>query len=296
MRRVLIVIILLVVLGGLGVGGWLLTGPHLAERQIANLSGDAARGESVLRLGGCVACHTDIKNEGPLLAGGPGIKTEFGTFYAPNITPHAEDGIGSWSAQDFANAMTTGVGPQGTHYYPVFPYDSYALMTDQDLADLWAHLQTIEPITGAAPANEVNFPFSVRPVLAAWQTLFVQSGPYTPDPDHDEAWNRGAYIVNGPGHCVACHTPRNAFGARDTARHLDGSSSGPDGEKIPPITREALADAGYNESDIVFALTTTITPEGDSLGGSMGEVIGESMEYLSQDDLNAIATYLMSEK
>ncbi len=296
MRHIISFVAALLIIAGIGVGLWLLSGPHLPERQLAGITGDEARGETVMRLGGCVACHTDTKNEGAFLAGGAGIKTEFGTFFAPNITPHDQDGIGGWSEQGFVNALTRGVGPGGTHYYPVFPYDAYALMTDRDIADLWAYLRTVEAAPGSAPANEVSFPFSVRPALAAWQTLFLEAGPYQTDPDRDAAWNRGAYIVNGPGHCVACHTPRNFLGARDAARPLEGSTSGPDGEKIPPITREALQQTGYSQSDIVFALTTTITPEGDSIGGSMGEVIAESLDHLEDSDLEAIATYLMSDK
>ncbi len=294
MRRVLSVVIAVVFLGIAGIVTWLATGPHLPARTLANPDGDPQRGEMVLRLGGCVACHTDTANDGPFLAGGPPIKTQFGVFYGPNITPDEANGIGSWTLQDFAKALTHGVGPDGTHYYPVFPYDSYALMTNRDIVDLWAYIQTVEPQSVEAPEHKVGFPYSFRPILAAWQTLFVEAGPFQPDPNRDELWNRGAYIINGPGHCVACHTPRNVFGARNQSRHLEGSDSGPDGEKIPAITQAALDERGYSTSDVVFSLQTTITPDGDSLGGSMGEVISESLDHLDQPDLEAIATYLMN--
>jgi mono/diheme cytochrome c family protein len=169
-------------------------------------------------------------------------------------------------------------------------------MTEQDIADVWAAMQTVSPKSGGRLGHEIVFPFDVRLALRAWQNLFLDPGPFEQDPRRDDLWNRGAYIVNGPGHCVACHTPRNALGARDRDRHLTGSKSGPGGEKVPAITRSALKAAGWRETDIAWALRTGLKPDGDSFSGSMGEVVRHSTSWLTDRDLQALATYLMIEK
>ncbi len=174
-------------------------------------------------------------------------------------------------------AMTAGKAPDGRHYFPVFPYAEYTRMTDQDIVDLWAAMQTVPPAPGRAPTHDIDPPFSNRTLLAAWNTLFLQPGAYAPDPRRSEAWNRGAYIVTGPGHCVACHTPRNALGARIEDQRLAGTQDGPEGDRVPPITGSALRAAGWTAEDIVFSLRFGLTPDGDSLGGSMGHVISDSI-------------------
>ena len=272
----------------------LLSRPDIPSRDFTGLVGDAARGGYVARMAGCIACHTDSAGGGAFLAGGAPIKTPFGTFRAPNITPHPQDGIGGWTLADFAATLTRGTSPDGTPYYPVFPYPAYTKMTDQDIADLWAAMKTVPPAPGGRAEHDVLFPFHVRTALRAWQTLFLEAGPFEPDPGRGDLWNRGAYIVSGPGHCVACHTPRNIFGARLHDGHLTGSADGPGSEKVPAITASALRAAGWTEANIAWALRTGLTPDGDSLSGSMGEVVRHGTAWLSDGDLRAIAHYLMT--
>ena len=265
-----------------------------APRPEPAIEGDVARGAYVARVAGCIACHTDADGGGAFLAGGEPIETAFGTFHAPNITPHPEDGIGGWTLSDFMAAMTAGKAPDGRHYFPVFPYAEYARMTDQDIVDLWAAMQTVPVAPGRPPNHDIDQPFANRTLLAAWNTLFLETGSYEPDPGRSDSWNRGAYIVTGPGHCVACHTPRNPLGARIEDRSLTGTEDGPEGDRVPPITGVALRAAGWTAEDVVFALRLGLTPDGDSLGGSMGHVISDSTSWLSDDDLAAIAEYLMA--
>lgn len=293
MRVVVAIIALVVLLGGLGSGTYLFAAVP-PPRPSPPVVGDVARGAYVARVAGCIACHTDADSGGAFLAGGAAIKTPFGTFYAPNITPHPEDGIGDWTLRDFTAAITAGLAPDGTHYFPVFPYAEYTRMSDQDIADLWAAMQTVPPAPGNAQSHDIAALFASRTLLAAWNTMFLDPGSFVPDPDRTEQWNRGAYIVTGPGHCVACHTPRNALGGLDSGRHLAGTRNGPDGERVPAVTEGALQAAGWTADDIAFALRFGLTPDGDSLSGSMGHVVSDGTSWLSDDDLAAIAHYLMS--
>jgi mono/diheme cytochrome c family protein len=281
----------LVVLAALAV--WLLVPWRGAPPEIA-ATGDAARGEYVLRLGGCVSCHTDEQSDGAFLAGGRALETPFGTFRTPNITPDPETGIGGWSTGAFVRAMRAGVAPAGHPYFPAFPYTSYTNMTEQDVVDLKAHLDTVEPVANPVPEHALDFPFGFRPLLDGWRLLFFEDGAFEPDPAQSEAWNRGAYIVTGPGHCGECHTPRNALGARRHERFLAGTSDGPDGKPVPNITPHEDGIGGWSRSDIAFALQTGILPDGDVLGGAMSEVIDDATSHLTADDRNAIAEYLLS--
>ena len=281
----------LVVLAALA--AWLLVPWRGAPPEIA-ATGDAARGEYVLRLGGCVSCHTDERNDGRFLAGGRALATPFGTFRTPNITPDPATGIGGWSVGAFVRAMSDGVAPGGHLYFPAFPYTSYTHMTEQDLVDLKAHLDTVEPVANAVPEHALDFPFGFRPLLDGWRLLFFEDGAYQPDPAQPETWNRGAYIVNGPGHCGECHTPRNALGARQQDRFLAGTRDGPDGKPVPNITPHDDGIGGWSQSDVAFALQTGILPDGDVLGGAMSEVIDDATGHLTADDRNAIAEYLLS--
>ena len=259
----------------------------------AALQGDPNRGAYVARMAGCIACHSDFENGGRPLAGGPPLKTGFGTFRAPNITPDETHGIGAWSLNDFAVALRRGVSPDGAPYYPAFPYPFYSRMTDQDIADLWAAIWTVAPVAEGTPDRDLQFPFSIRDGLKVWRAFYFEPDPFEPDPDRDDIWNRGPYIVEGPAHCGACHTPRNLLGARIAERALQGASGLPDGGKSPPITEAALIENGWTRQDIVWALRTGLTPDGDSLGGSMGEVVRDGTQFLSDADLQAIASYLL---
>lgn len=252
------------------------------------------RGAYVFRAAGCYGCHTDEKGGGAPLAGGRALKTPFGTFYSPNITPHPEHGIGAWSDEAFYDALRHGVTPAGDPYYPAFPYTSYSGMTDADIKDLKAYLFAQDPVETANKPHELDFPYSMRFTLGIWKALYFEAGAFESDPAQDAAWNRGAYLVRHLGHCGECHSPRGALGAVDPDRELAGNPLGPDGGKVPNLTPLEGALAGWSESDIVWAIRDGLTPEGDYLGDSMGEVIEHGTSHLTADDLSAIAIYLKS--
>jgi mono/diheme cytochrome c family protein len=246
-------------------------------------------------MGSCVTCHTDQKNGGAFLAGGRPLATPFGTFYPPNLTPDPGTGIGGWTTGEFVQAMTEGVSPAGYDYYPAFPYTSYTNMTIQDLADLKAYLDTVKPVANPVRPHELNFPFGFRALLKPWKAMFFRAHGIEPDPSRSEAWNRGNYLVNGPGHCGECHTPRNQLGASDDSRKLAGTRDGPDGKPVPNITPHAPDGIGaWSPSDVTFALQTGILPDGDALGGAMGDVISDDTSHLTPEDRAAIAEYLLS--
>lgn len=253
------------------------------------------RGAYVFHAAGCLACHTDLKNKGAPLAGGRALATPYGTFYTPNITPDPEHGIGAWSEDDFLRALRRGLGPDGQPYYPAFPYTAYTGMSDADARALWAYLKTRAPAPRRNTPHALDFPYSVRPLMVAWKAIFLDAGVRVADAGRDEAWNRGAYLVNHLGHCGECHTPRNALGALKPGRHLAGNPSGPDGKKVPNITpheRDGIGD--WSESDITFFLKTGFLPDGDVAGGLMTDVIEYSTSHLSDDDRAAIAVYLLN--
>jgi len=257
--------------------------------------GDPTRGEYVLAMGGCVACHTDQKGGGALLAGGRALATPFGTFFSSNITPDPEAGIGGWTLGEFVRAMREGISPDGRHYYPAFPYPSYAKMTDQDLADLKAYLDTVAPVGDAVRDHDIGFPFNIRQTLVGWKLLFFEgAAPFTPDPAQSERWNRGAYLVRGPGHCGECHTPRNILGGPDEDRYLAGNPVGAEGEATPNITPHETGIADWSAVDLTFSLESGLTPDYDSFGSGMGEVVNEGTSKLTGEDREAIAEFLLS--
>ena len=240
--RTIFRLLLLLIVAGAASGFWLSAPERLPDEQMTAVTGheaDPARGERSFLIGGCASCHAakGAKDEARLvLEGGRTFPTEFGTFVAPNISPDPDNGIGAWSLEEFANAMMRGVAPDGSHYYPAFPYGSYARMTPGDVADLWAYLKTLPPSTRANDEHEVGFPFNIRRGLGLWKLAFL------PDPaepvisvDGDEL-QRGRYMVEGPGHCGECHTPRDRFGGLDLSRWLAGAPN-PEGKgRIPNIT------------------------------------------------------------
>jgi mono/diheme cytochrome c family protein len=273
---------------------WLFV-PFPATPPTIDVTGDPERGAYVLRMGGCVSCHTDSKGGGAFLAGGRPLATPFGTFYTPNLTPDPETGIGGWSTGAFVQAMIKGVSPEGHDYYPAFPYTSYARMSVQDLADLKAYLDTVEPVANQVPAHDLAFPFGFRALLKPWKVMYFREHTFEPDANHSDSWNRGAYLVNGPTHCGECHTQRNSLGAMERSRFLAGNSRGPDGKPVPNITPHPDDGIGsWSPSDVTFALQTGILPDGDVLGGAMSEVVRDSTGHLTPEDRAAIAEYLLS--
>lgn len=280
-----------------------MTGLALAVFVLANLSsasyaaaaGDAKHGEYVARLGGCHSCHTNPKKKDAPLAGGVELTSPYGTFHVPNITPDPETGIGRWSDSDFIHAMTEGVAPDGRHYYPAFPYTSYTRMTRQDLLDLKAYLDTVRPVRNVVRPHDLRFPYNFRFALGAWKWLFFRPGSFKPDPEKNAAWNRGAYIVTGPGHCGECHTVRNFLGATNENHALAGTKKGPDGNRVPNITPRSKEGIGlWSAKDMVDFLKTGTPPYGETVDFPMDAVVANSTSHWRDDDLKAVATYLLS--
>lgn len=281
-----------VALVGVAAGVYFLR-PVTGPARDLTLTGDVDRGNYLIRLAGCVACHTNNQAGTGFLAGGFGLETSFGTFVPPNITSDAVAGIGSWTVQQFSDAMSNGEGPQG-HLYPAFPYENYTLMSDQEIVDLYAALMATEPVATPAAESQIPFPFNVRLIMAGWKNLFFTPGRFEPEAGQSDIYNRGKYLAMGPAHCVACHTPRNALGALEWDQAFTGSPGGTGG-RAPAITAEALVAEGYDVETLVQTLKDGFTPGFDVLGGAMGEVITDSTSHWTDEDLTALATYLLTE-
>ena len=259
--------------------------------------GNVARGAYLARASGCIACHTDTENGGKPLAGGTPLKTEFGTFYAPNLTTDKEQGIGNWTQAQFAAAVRHGVSPEGRPYYPAFPYTFYTRLSDQDIADLWAAFLTVPPVNKNNLNHELSFPYNIRQGVSLWQLLFMEDQPFTPAITENKAYNRGKYLVESAAHCAACHSPRNLLGALDTKQLFEGSPSVLEGEgSVPAITAKALKQEGWTESDLSYALQSGVKADGDVFGGSMVEVVRDGTSFLQKQDRDAIAYYLFNRK
>lgn len=284
---------LVVVVIGAGVGLYMLSPVRGAARD-TTLVGDVERGTYLIRLSGCVTCHTDPKNKEAFLGGSQsaGLATPFGTFYPPNITSSKTAGIGNWSLAQFSDAMSNGEGPDG-HLYPAFPYDSYTLMSDQEIADLYAALQVTTPIDTPSHPHDVGFPFNQRFLMAGWKHLFFKPHRFVADTSKSDAWNRGKYIVFGPGHCVTCHSPRNALGGIDDGKALAGNPvKGGPGGRTPSLLAADLAKHEYTKENLPQVLVDGFTPGFDSLGGVMGEVIEDETSQWTEADRAAVAEYL----
>ncbi|MCE0504841.1 cytochrome c [Roseivivax sp. GX 12232] len=273
-----------------GVGLWV-TQPRAVEpARYADLTPDATAGEAVFTAAGCASCHHAPKAEGAdklVLAGGQSFETEFGTFRAPNISPHPEAGIGAWTLEDFAGAVTRGTTPGGSHYYPAFPYAAYARMAPQDVADLWAYMQELPESAETSAPHDLGFPFSIRASLGGWKMLYLSDDWVVTDLA-EGAETRGRYLVEALAHCGECHTPRNALGGLDLSAWLTGAPN-PSGEgRIPGITPGTL---DWSATDIAYYLETGFTPDYDSAGGHMVAVI-ENFAKLPASDREAVAAYL----
>jgi mono/diheme cytochrome c family protein len=257
--------------------------------------GDAKRGAYIFAAGGCDNCHTDRKAKTPPLSGGPALKTPFGVFYGPNISPHPERGIGRWSDADFVRAMREGIAPSGARYFPSFPFTSFTLMTDADLRDLKAYIFSRPPSDRPSKPHEVSFPFNLRFLQVFWRWFNFTPGPLVPDPSKPPEWNRGAYLANALVHCGECHTSRNRMGGLDRAMWFAGTADGPVGGPIPNITPEPVTGIGkWSEDDLENYLSFGIHPSGDVAGGLMGEVVEFGTSKLANDDIKAIKTYVRS--
>ncbi len=276
-----------------GVAFWYFTIPQIVpESALAPRTADLANGRAMFWIGGCASCHAVPKQDDRTrLGGGLGLKSPYGTFYAPNISPDPADGIGGWSEAQFVTAMTKGTSPSGQHYFPAFPYSSYQRMTYDDVRDLFAFIKTLPPVAGKVRGHDVAFPFNVRRLVGGWKLLFLDGGPFKPEPGQSAEWNRGAYLVNGPGHCAECHSPRNLLGAIVENKRFAGGPNYDEEGWVPNMSQKGLGD--WTVSDIAYLLKSGSKPDGDSVGSSMGEVI-ENTSKLGDDDRKAMAVYIKS--
>lgn len=290
MQRLAIALVILVTIAA--VAAWFAAAPRdigweTAEAAVA--PGDPNAGRIVFYESGCDSCHQSPGQDDPLkLGGGAPLATPFGTFYPPNISTDPNDGIGAWTVVDFANALLGGVSRDGQHLYPAFPYPSYRLMTTGDVRDLFAFLKTLPPVQGRAPSTRLRFPFNIRRAIGFWKWLYLKPPP-APPADASPSWRLGRYLVEGPGHCAECHSPRDALGGIAWSRRLQGGPL-PDGKgKAPALTPEALRD--WSREDIADALSSGFTPSGDTLGGPMAAVVRNTAQ-LPAAYRAAIADYL----
>ncbi|MDX8531182.1 cytochrome c [Mesorhizobium sp. VK25A] len=287
-----------IVLGGAaGAAGWVLSAPvRLDDGTVAQLGpGDAAKGKRIFYAGGCTSCHAKPGAQGDArleLVGGLELKTPFGTFVPPNISQDQKDGIGAWSEEDFANAMLKGVSPSGEHFYPAFPYASYARMKPADIADLYAFMKTLPAVAGKAPDHKLSFPFTIRRGIGLWKRLYLSPEPVIALPDGAPGKVlAGRYLVEGPGHCGECHTPRDFAGGVNKGEWLAGAVAAEGSGIVPNITPDGKSIKSWSEADIANYLETGFTPEFDSVGGAMVEVQRNTAQ-LTADDRAAIAAYL----
>jgi len=251
--------------------------------------GDAKHGAYLAKAAGCIGCHTAARKGAVPFAGGRALKTPFGTFYGPNITPHPDAGIGRWDGDDFARALRAGTGPGGAHFFPAFPYPSFTKITDADARDLWAYVSSLPPDATPSRGHELVFPAGWRFLAAAWQWLFFKPGVFVPDPARSAAENRGRYLVDALGHCGECHTPRNLFGATDTGRYLAGAKLA-EGSGAPNLTPTRLKK--WSDAELADFLSSGMTPDGDVVGDTMGEVIRNTTSQWTPEDLAAVVAYL----
>jgi mono/diheme cytochrome c family protein len=278
-----------------------LTSPHpLTAQDIPVHTADLENGKRLYNAGGCISCHApgpdlkDVAADSP--AGGKPLKTPIGTLYPPNLTPDPETGLGTWTETDFVNAMQKGLSPAGEHLIPAFPYSSYAHMKITDVLDIKAYLASLAPVKNPTKAPDILLAPVIRRGLGLWKYVGFDETPWVPDPSKSDSWNRGAYLVNGPGHCNECHTPRNLFMASDNSKKFMGGPH-PEGKGTVPSLRSLIERGRYKDvADLVLAFQN-----GEELGyshmssGGMGEV-QSNLSKLPEDDVKAIAEYVTSLK
>jgi mono/diheme cytochrome c family protein len=283
---------------------WVLTLPATVPASaLPAYTPNVDNGRTMFNAGGCASCHATPagepdKMDRTRLGGGLGLKSPFGTFYVPNISPDPSDGIGEWSEANFVTALWKGTSPWGKNLFPAFPYTSYQNMALADMRDLFGYLKTLPPVTGRTRRHDLMFPFNLRRLVGVWKLLFLHDGTFAPDPSQSAQWNRGAYLVNGPGHCAECHSPRNFLGAIVESQRFAGGPS-PDGKSfVPNITPVGLQhwskdDIAWSQSDIATFLESGMDPSGDYAGDVMAEVI-RNISLLDTADRAAIAAYIVS--
>jgi mono/diheme cytochrome c family protein len=275
---------------------WLLTEPRPAFSNSADAalkqSGDPAKGQLIFAAGDCASCHASPGQPNRLrLGGGLALASPHGTFRVPNISMDPVDGIGAWRTIDLANALLSGVAPDGSHYYPAFPYSSYAKMQVSDISDLMAYLRTLPAVSGKPPPHNLSMPFRVRRLVGIWKLLFFDHKPIVSDPARDASWNRGQYLAEAVAHCAECHSSRNLLGAIKPDTRFAGGQDPEGVGYIPNITPGRISD--WSEADIAEVLRTGSTPHHGRIGSSMTDVVTNTA-MLPQGDRNAIAAYIKS--
>ncbi len=248
--------------------------------------GDPALGKYIANIAGCVGCHTNNAANGTLLAGGVIMATPFGDFITPNISMSGQSGIGGWTDEQFAKALILGTNESGQHYYPSFPYNAYSNLSAQDIVDVFSWIKTVAPASETNRPHQLNLLAKFRQPISLWKSLYFK--PRTNATNSD----RGAYLINGPGHCAECHSQRNLLGGI-ISNTLSGNTRGPEGEAVPGISTSDLAQ--WTIEDIDLFLEVGITASGDSTGGHMADVIEYNTSFLTSEDRQAIAHYLKSE-
>ncbi|WFU19037.1 c-type cytochrome [Bradyrhizobium sp. CB3481] len=291
LRRILLGLVLIGA-AGFGMFWWLTTPAVVAAASLPPRTPNLANGQAAFNAGGCSSCHAVPNQPDRLkLGGGLAMPSPFGMFYVPNISSDPTYGIGRWSEADFVTAVLKGTSPDGAHYFPAFPYAAYQHARVDDVRDLFAYLKTLPAVSGKLRDHDVPFPFNIRRNVGVWKFLFTDAKPVVADASRSASWNRGAYLVNGLGHCAECHSPRNFLGGIVEAQRFAGGPN-PEGEGwVPNITQKRLGD--WSANDIAYFLETGQTPDGDTAGGSMVRVI-KNTSQLSAEDRAAIAEYVKS--
>jgi mono/diheme cytochrome c family protein len=260
-----------------------------ARAQSATPSAETiAHGKALVEAGDCASCHT--ADPAKPFAGGKRIDTPFGAIYSPNLTPDKNTGIGLWSDQDFRRALREGIAPSGSRYYPAFPYPYFTKLTRDDIQAIRAFLATVAPVNNSPPPPALRFPLNFRVVMRGWDWLFFKPGILQPDQQKSTEWNRGRYLVEGPGHCGACHTPKNVFGADRLSRPFGG---GLVGDQFAPRLDQAARSGlkSWSEDDIVEYLQSGRNGRSHA-SGLMAEVVANSTSLMSDSDVRAIAVFL----
>jgi len=262
--------------------------PSVVDHPLSRDPATIAAGKYLAAAGDCASCHT--AEGGEAFAGGRPMATPFGTIYSANITPDPETGIGNLTSAQFYQLLAYGADNALAPLYPAMPYTSFHIVTRADSDALFAYFMSVPAVEQPATPNAMSFPFDIRPLMFGWNLLFASRTPFEADPDRDAAWNRGAYLVEGLGHCGECHTPRNALGAKDVDSALTGARLGD--VMAPDITAAALAERGWTREDLVLFFETGASPQGSAFG-DMFLAVKNSLRLLTHEDRVALATYLM---
>ena len=258
---------------------------------------EVLRGAELYRTASCVGCHSPPFTDGEHLGGGRDLPTMFGVFYAPNISPDPDQGIGDWTEQDFHRAMREGRSPDGRRYWPTFPYMTYTNMSDSDISALWAYMKTQEPVDVPSTPHEVRARYRLPGLMALWQTIGFRQGPLETDPAQSEQWNRGRYLVQGVSYCDQCHTPRNRLGLIQQRRYMAGGANPGKADVHPNLTpAEGVGLADWSAQDIASYLKTAGKPDGSVTPDTdiMAEKIHDSFSHYSDADRLAIGVYVRS--